>query len=182
MAGSIYLEFYLIIDVLGVPAMGGPVINQILTSLLAFPIPFIGGALWGAGLAALAGARAWPVVKRGMLSWGWTIVLGGILIDLTQIPVFALVPNLRFIPHITHWLFTLVFVPSIGLIVRKIFKALGMEEAKEQAGRWSGLAAARAQPQFLDHLPAHGERLHTGVAISFHLHIEYTYRHSSLFR
>lgn len=148
LAGSIYIEFYLIIDVLGVPAMSGPPINMILASLLVLPVPFIAGALWGAGLAVLAGARPWPVMKRGMLSWGWTIVLGGILIDLTQIPVFAVAPRLRFIPHVTHWLFTLVFVPSVGIIVRynvgRILDALALEDMKQRAGRWSGLAAAAA--------------------------------------
>lgn len=148
LAGSIVFQFYLIIDVLGVPAMGGPVINQILTSLIAFPAPFVGGALWGAGLAVLAGARVCPLAKRGMFSWGWTIVLGGILIDLMQIPVFAVVPDLRFIPHVTHWLFTIVFVPSVGLIVRnnvrKILEVHGRDDAMDQAGRWSALAASAA--------------------------------------
>lgn len=147
LAGSIVLEFYLIIDVLGIPAMNGPVVKQVLTSLLAFPVPFAGGALWGAGLAVLSGKRVWPLAKRGMVSWGWTVVIAGVLIDLMQIPVFAAVPGLRFIPHATHWLFTLVFVPSVGLIVslnvRRILEVQGLEDVKTP-GRWSGIAAGAA--------------------------------------
>lgn len=147
-AGSIYVMFYLMIDVFDLPASisGAPL--RVLLYPLLIPLPFIAGGLWGAGIAFLTRRPARPAAKTMARTWGGIFIVVTLMLDLTQIPAFGSLALLGRIPHILHYLFTLAFVPAVAIVVvlntRKLLTVLEVDDLKMPASLWSGAAAAGA--------------------------------------
>jgi hypothetical protein len=141
--GGIYVSFYLFIYYFNIPDGPLPLVLKILAGLGMPVLVLAGGGLWGGALALQRGEPVRPNFKKGLRTWGLTVIPGIILLDLTQIPAFILVRFLPF-PHRFHYLFTLFFVPGIGLatwiMVRVMARALGMA-ASARAAAWSAFAA-----------------------------------------
>jgi len=145
-AGSIFAIFYLMIDVLALPTMFAPIAIKVLLFLSLAPLPFIAGGLWGAGIGWLMQQPIRPLAKKMALTWGGSFLVVTILLDFTQIPIFAVVDYLQFIPHVIHYLFTLVFIPAFGIVTMrnttKLLQSLRLDEISRATGRHAGLVAA----------------------------------------
>lgn len=148
LAGSIFGMFYLLLDVLAISTMHDLSVVNLLLGLSALVLPFFGGWLWGAGIALVARRPYKTLARGGMLSWGTGVLVAGVLLGLSQTPIFAVVGLIGFSKHIVHYLFTLVFVPAVGLVTllstNKIVERLGLIDGAREAGRLAGLAAAGA--------------------------------------
>lgn len=122
-------------------------ISGLASGLLAFPVLLVGlfggGALWGFFVARLTGGDAARLAKVGALSYGVTVLVVGIVLEL----LFGLLSLVaRELPIPIHVSFTLVFVPSAGVIAalcaRRLATAMGREDARARVGTYSGLAGA----------------------------------------
>ena len=102
----------------------------------------------GRCVAWLMGRAPKPLVMRGTLSWGSTVLAAGIILYFSQIPGAAFDKAIDFSRHDTHFLFTLAFALVIGVAAmvntRYMTGKLGFNDAQREVGRKSGLAAAAA--------------------------------------
>ena len=113
--------------------------------LLFFAIPFIGGAAWGFGIAFLMRADAKKLSRTGALNWGVSVLIAGLVLYVIMAFGSEIIAKVPF-PMSIHTFFNLLFVPVIcivvAMIVRNITGSLGLDNLKNIAGRYSGLAAA----------------------------------------
>jgi hypothetical protein len=134
------------------PNLHIPIYTQVLLVLLIlliiFMIAAIGGGLWGGGLARLMGQEMRPLVKTGAWYWGSTVLITGLVLYFSQIPGAALDRAIYFSTYDTHYFFTLVFAPAVGIAAmvntRHMAGKLGFSSLKRVVGRNSGWAAAVA--------------------------------------
>jgi hypothetical protein len=149
LAGSIWVILYIVIDVIEIPAMSVVTAKEVILLLSLIIIPIAGGGMWGAGLAALARLPARPLIYKGMWTWGLSVVFAGILIDLTQIPAFAIASRVD-LPHIMHYLFTIFFVIGVGTVTRiNVYKMTRLMEIGESSKQTANRAALAAGGAFL---------------------------------
>jgi hypothetical protein len=149
LAGSIYMVFNnpFFKALTDPPNPHRPVpIMLLLFGLILFVIGAIGGGLWGAGLAWLMKHDLKLPVKVGAWVWGATVTLSGVGLYVSQIPIALLDEATYFSTHDLHYLFTLAFLPGVGIAAmvntRKMTRKLGFDDLKTEVGRKSGLAAA----------------------------------------
>lgn len=144
LAGGLALGFVsanLLFESLNVHASG------VVSGLVALPVLlamlFGGGAAWGYSIARLADGDAKKLARTGALTYGGTVILVGIVLEM----LFGLISVLgRDISLPIHVAFTIVFVPAAGVIAalcsRSLAGALGRQEVRGSLGLYSGLAAA----------------------------------------
>lgn len=151
LAGSIFLIFRLPFERIGEQL--APHVSDFLLVLLMAPpvfvvIPAIGGGLWALGMGWFMQVPAKPLMKRGALSWGGTVFLVGLALYFSQYLGAYVDKVAGSVTHYVHYLFTLVFVPGVGLATllntRSMTAKLGFDDLKKEVGRKSGLAAASA--------------------------------------
>ena len=117
------------------------------SGLLALPLVLLGifggGALWGYGVARLTGADKLALARSGAVTFGGVVLVMGIILEM----LFGLIGFLagsRPIP--LHTAFTLVFVPSAGLIATlstaRILRSLRARLPVRRIAWTSGMAAS----------------------------------------
>ena len=128
-----------------------PAITTLLIALLFllfFLTTAIGGAVWGIGLAMILQKPRWPLVRAGALSWSVTTLLLVLALYFSQIPLAAIDKATYFSSYDQHYLFTLVFVPAIGLAAglngRIMATHIGAKLIRQRIGFYSGGLAALA--------------------------------------
>src|SRR5690606_9736952 len=118
----------------------------ILAGLLAAAVcVLVAGALWGYGAARLLGAlarqAAWPAAR----TYGKSLLVIGLVLEVTMVPVLALAAGYRLN---VHALFIASFVPAVAgraaWNVSRLAVATGHASQARQAGRYSGLASGLA--------------------------------------
>jgi len=118
----------------------------ILAGLLAATVCVLAaGALWGYAGARLLGAparqAAWPAAR----TYGKSLLVIGLILEVTMVPVLALAARY----HLNvHALFIASFVPAVAALaawnVSRLAVATGRAGQARQAGRNSGIAAGLA--------------------------------------
>lgn len=122
-------------------------VSGLVSGLVALPVLLVmlfgGGAVWGYAIARLVDGEAKKLARAGALTYGGSVILVGIVLEL----LFGLISVLsRDISLPVHVAFTIVFVPSAGVIAalcaRSLAGALGWDAIKGNLGLHSGAAAA----------------------------------------
>lgn len=105
--------------------------------------PFVGGAVWGGGLARVFGRPMRPAAKTGALAFGGMVLLTAAPTDLTQLWLDDL-PG--WMPLDVHGYFTIVFMVEVAVVACvaswRLAKRLGAGEQSLSVGVWTGAAAA----------------------------------------
>jgi len=123
--------------------------TDVASGLLVLPIFLVAlfgsGAAWGYAVARLTHGDARRLVRAGGVTFGGTVLVVGIALEL----VFGLLSALaRVNPLPIHVSFTLLFVPTAGAIAalcaRRMARLLGREDVRRKLGVTTGLAAASA--------------------------------------
>jgi hypothetical protein len=146
LAGSIALIFEVIPRMPGLASAHVPITLKFIAGIAVFfSLPLAGGALWGAGTAALMKRNVKSPTVFGALSWGSSVAVLGILLYFSQIPAAALNPSLEWIPNSTHMIFTTIFVPAVALAASfntwMMSGKLGFNDDKGMIGKKAGIAA-----------------------------------------
>jgi hypothetical protein len=104
--------------------------------------PFVGGAVWGGGIALIFGFPVRSVAKTGALAFGGMILATFAPVHLTQLWLDDL-PD--WMPWGIHGYFTVVFMVEVALVASiaawRVAKRLGAKDAGV-VGAWTGGAAA----------------------------------------
>lgn len=147
LAGSIYLIFLVLSNILA-SSLGVrfhlPLVGYVIVFAFTMfaPALFFGG-VWGWGIKRLLRVEANGVARIGALAWSATVVVTGLGLYFAQIPIARLEGAY---PVSMHFMFTLAFVPVVGLAAglntRLMTGKLGLEEFKNAVGRNAGVAAA----------------------------------------
>ena len=105
--------------------------------------PFLGGAVWGGGIARIFGAPIRPAARTGALAFGGMVLLTAAPTDLTQLWLDDLP---AWLPLDVHGYFTIVFMVEVavvaGVATWRLAKRLGAGNASSSVGVWTGAAAA----------------------------------------
>ena len=153
LAGSIVAVFSIPFTALG--ELPNPHLSAITSGLLLLAILFVifaivalGGGVWAWGLGLIMGVEARPLVRTGALTWGGSVIAAGTVLYFSQLPLAVIDRSLLHTRYDTHFLFTLVFVPAVGVATmvttRRMAARLGYGELRRAVGRNSGWAAAVA--------------------------------------
>ena len=122
-------------------------VSGLVSGLVALPVLLVmlfgGGAVWGYAIARLVDGDAKKLARAGAVTYGGAVILVGIVLEM----LFGLISVLgRDISLPVHVAFTIVFVPSAGIIAalctRSLAGALGWEAIMGNLGLYSGAAAA----------------------------------------
>lgn len=132
LAGSIFVSF----------ALFGP--QGIIKAGLAFEAaavtPFLGGGLWGLGIALMTKADAKTLTKSGALTWGGAALLTVVILGM--IGMFDM-----YLPDFpsAQFEYLVLFSPAAGIAAafpaRALVGKLGMRELKKRTGIHTGIAA-----------------------------------------
>ena len=117
--------------------------NTLLEAVSAFFVVFIGGALWGLGLALLTNGDMQSLVKRGALTWGITTFIISSVLGLSLGLVFRYA---GLIPLSYHYYFLALTIPPVGLdtgiTARMVAGKLILPDLKNRVGLIVGIASA----------------------------------------
>jgi hypothetical protein len=120
-------------------------LSGLLGFLFLLSFLFGGGAVWGWGVARLMKADSRSLARGGGLTFGTSVLLVGIALELANGLVGAIASIL---PLPIHVGFMLVFVPSAGLIAglnaHKMTGRLGLDQLKKAVGVNTGITASMA--------------------------------------
>lgn len=113
--------------------------------LAAIACVLAAGALWGYAAARLLGAPARQVAWPAARTYGKSLLVIGLILEVTMVPVLALAARYRLN---VHSLFIASFVPAVAALaawnVSRLAAAIGHAEQARQVGRRSGIAAGLA--------------------------------------
>lgn len=111
-------------------------------SLQVLP-PFVGGAVWGWGIARVFDRPTRPAARTGALAFGGMVLLTAAPADLTQLWLDDL-PT--WMPLDVHGYFTIVFMIEVWVVACiatwRLAKRLGAGQSSFSVGAWTGAAAA----------------------------------------
>lgn len=122
-------------------------VSGLVSGLVALPVLLVmlfgGGAAWGYAIARLVNGEAKKLARAGALTYGGAVILVGIVLELLFGLISVVGRDMRLPIHVA---FTIVFVPSAGIIAalctRSLAGALGWEAMKSSLALYSGLAAS----------------------------------------
>lgn len=142
-AGAIFVTFWVLLNV-GPPdfmaALPGYISIPLGMPLVAAPL-LTGGAVWGALLAQLVGARPFPAARTGALAVTGMVVLLEVPVHLSQALALP-----AWFPFGTHGAFTLVFMVEVALVAgvasTRLARRLALPGEPRGIGRGVGVAGA----------------------------------------
>jgi hypothetical protein len=105
----------------------------------------IAGALWGYVSAWLLGVPAQPIAWPAARTYGLSLLVIGLVLEITMVPLLALAG--RYQLNI-HSMFIVAFVPTVGILcvwnVSRLARLTGRSDLAVGVGRLSGIAAGLA--------------------------------------